>query len=104
MKNFVFATIVAIVSFFVSFSNVNNAVVDTNTVNEWQIANIYDISFENGVSMFNNKEILCSNPLSEAIERIITNDACAYASQIDIEVLYIESEDLYIANLLDIVE
>ena len=67
---------------------------------QWTHGSIYQITFLDGCPRINDKEVLLSAPLMEAISSIRTDDNTAYGDYA-IEYSYIEAEDLYIANIID---
>lgn len=101
MKTF-FATLVSVIIVICSFSynNEKNDVCPTPATiveEQWKTASIYEISFVDQVPTFRGKEVLLSGELEDTFARIMCLDNVAFGD-IDIEVLYIEDEDCYIAN------
>lgn len=102
MKAF-FTTLVSVIivlSSFVNFNEKNDVCPTPATISveeQWETASIYEISFVDQVPMFRDKEILLSGELEDTFARIMCLDNVAFGD-IDIEVLYIEDEDCYIAN------
>lgn len=103
MKTF-FATLVSVIivlSSFINFNEKNDESVcptpATIVEEQWETASIYEISFIDQVPTFRDKEILLSGELEDTFARIMCFDNIAFGD-IDIEVLYIEDEDVYIAN------
>lgn len=110
MKNIIFASayaaLMAFSGIFIPNTKTNdNDVKPVNVVETpketWHIENIYDVHIVDGKYEFNGKEILLSEPIKELIKRILHTDNIAFPSEIDIDVLYVADEDLYIANLCE---
>ena len=103
MKNFIASIIISIVAVLnVVFSNEDNSKIETPKIEfNWQVANLYDISIEDGVYMFNGCECLPNNSIIDAINKIKSTDNVSYPYDIEIIVKYIPEEGLYIANLFD---
>ena len=108
MKNFLFsaisivacATCVAGVACVAGVESVCSTPANISTDHQWKCGSIYEISFLDGCPRINDKEVLLSAPLMEAINSIRTDDNTAYGDYA-IEYSYIEAEDLYIANIID---
>lgn len=102
MKTFI-ATLMSVIIVICSFSYSNidkNDVCPTPakfSVENWETASIYEISFVDQVPTFRGKEILLSGELEDTFARIMCLDNFVFGD-IDIEVLYVEDEDIYIAN------
>ena len=97
-----FLSIVSIVIIFVSTFDVcpTPANKEMQTPIQWEFGSIYEISFSDGCPRINDKEVLLSAPLLDAIMTIQLDCNTAYGD-FSIEYKYVKDEDIYIANLVD---
>lgn len=103
MRTFILSIVSVIVIALSSFNN--DTVCPTPATmqtpdDEYIIASIYDIRFENGEYAYGDFKLGCSWELSEAIYKILTDDTTAYGD-FDIAVRCDYSKGICYADLLD---
>lgn len=98
-----FISVIIVLSSFINFNEKNDVCPTPATIvaeSDWTTGSIYDISITNDTFVYNDAEVIVSEPLRHAIVTIINSDDTAFGD-FDCEFKYIPEEGIYIANILD---